>query len=313
MFFCPICRKEYKTIGAVSNHLSRFHKRRLSLNENADLKYNLYKQKSTEKEIRLLCKKYRSGFSLPDLSNEYGLDFKTITFLIEYNGIKLRTISESKNQKKCKEKTKQTNLEKYGYEHNFNKNHPSRKKWEMRLLKEEGITNVFQRESVKQKIVKYWNDNYGVNNPMELEWYRKKIEKTNIKRYGIPHPILKYNRNGRQITKPHKIIMDYLDRVEIKYIPEEWIETKNNNYFVDILIDNKIIEIFGDYWHCNPIKYSKTDIVNFPYGKIKVKDIWDKDKKRIKEIEKRKYKVLVLWENEIIKNNFEEKLCEFLK
>lgn len=52
-----------------------------------------------------------------------------------------------------------------GSDHNFSKDSSSRKKWEFELKKTEGISNVFQRESVKEQIKKTWISNYGVDNP----------------------------------------------------------------------------------------------------------------------------------------------------
>ena len=74
-----------------------------------------------------------------------------------------------------------------------------------------------------------------------------------------------------------------------------------NNYNVDFLIDEKyIIECYGDYWHCNPVRYA-ADYYN--RGKKKTAaEIWKRDEKRKRELESMGYKVLYFWEHEINNN-----------
>ena len=72
-----------------------------------------------------------------------------------------RNVKSSTNTSKKKEKYENTMLDRFGCKHNFEKNCESRKKWEKRLFEEEGITNVFQRESVKEKILSTLLDKYG--------------------------------------------------------------------------------------------------------------------------------------------------------
>ena len=77
--------------------------------------------------------------------------------------IPLRNIKEATKTSTCRNKYKQTCLEHFGTEHNFSKNCPSRKQRENRLLETEGITNVFQRQTVKDKIKKTLYTNFGEN------------------------------------------------------------------------------------------------------------------------------------------------------
>jgi G:T-mismatch repair DNA endonuclease (very short patch repair protein) len=64
--------------------------------------------------------------------------------------------------------------------------------------------------------------------------------------------------------------------------------------------DNIIIEVYGDYWHANPNKYNKNDIIKFPNNKIcKVSDLWEKDKNRIEILQDDNHVCLVVWEYDI--------------
>lgn len=72
-----------------------------------------------------------------------------------------RDVKSSTNTKKIREKYEGTMMDRFGCKHNFNKNCESRKAWEKRLFEEEGITNVFQRESVKAKSLSTLLEKYG--------------------------------------------------------------------------------------------------------------------------------------------------------
>lgn len=63
---------------------------------------------------------------------------------------------------------------------------------------------------------------------------------------------------------------------------------------VDCLKGKKVIEFFGDYWHCNPLKYPATHMVK----KRSAAQIWEHDAARIRIIEDAGYQVLTIWEKE---------------
>lgn len=122
-------------------------------------------------------------------------------------------------------------------------------------------------------------------------------------------------RNHGKLSKIHKQISNFLIENNIKHQNEVRINIQVNNNLkspiVDILISgkNKIIEIYGDRWHLNPLKYKPNDIIthlwlNKRYGELKAKDVWKKDNERIKSLKNLGYDILILWENDI-KNNFE--------
>jgi very-short-patch-repair endonuclease len=89
-------------------------------------------------------------------------------------------------------------------------------------------------------------------------------------------------------------VMSLLHSMNLSYESQ----IKINNYTVDFLIDGKyIIECYGDYWHCNPAKYT-ADYYN--RGKKKTAaEIWKRDEGRKRELEQLGYKVLYFWEHEI--------------
>lgn len=62
----------------------------------------------------------------------------------------------------------------------------------------------------------------------------------------------------------------------------------------------KVIEFFGNYWHCNPKMYKETDTVVYPDKQLKiVKDIWDNDKIRVEALlDEHKIETMIVWEDE---------------
>jgi G:T-mismatch repair DNA endonuclease (very short patch repair protein) len=115
-----------------------------------------------------------------------------------------------------------------------------------------------------------------------------------------------------RFTIPHKTICEYLDSLGIQYEIEKYIKP----YFIDIFISpNKIIEVYGDYWHGNPKIFKETDEIGFSnHKKITVKEKWEQDNQRISYLKGKNISVLVLWEDEI-KNDFSsvgEKIKNFI-
>jgi hypothetical protein len=104
-----------------------------------------------------------------------------------------------------------------------------------------------------------------------------------------------------------------------QYVKSRFHEVQNNisinNMVVDIVVNNKIIEVFGDYWHINPLLYEETDIVTYPGNKqILAKDKWESDNLRIDKLKKLGYDVLVVWEKDWRSDlvNTQQKILDFL-
>ena len=93
-------------------------------------------------------------------------------------------------------------------------------------------------------------------------------------------------------------------KLEIKFIGElkerldlrefAVLRDKSCHYFPDAILDRDgvIVEFLGDYWHANPKKYRADDVVH--HG-ILAKNIWDRDDRRVKGLERMGYKVMQVW------------------
>ena len=293
----------------------------------------------SEERKQEILKMYDDGASMLDMSKFLGCSYSSTERIMNELGRKRRTIKEATNMTQRKEKYKQTMLNNWGTPHNFDKNNPSRIAWEKRLFEEEGITNVFQREDVKQKIKEtfherytdeeiYYNHAKGSN----LQYWIEKLgEEEGIKKYNeicnnksksgrLEYWIDKYGEEeGTELFQKrfkHRYYdglnnkcAELLDKNNIEY-EREFKIFKNNGYFAyDFKIGNLLIELNGMYWHCSPKLYNAEDIVKFPNNLlIKAKDKWEYDARKRQFAIEHGYMIETIWEDELS----EEKLLEVL-
>lgn len=299
MYTCNFCKKsfEIKNKSTVSNHLQWHCK-----------EWKIYKETILTKDF-LYNEHWVNGKSCNEIAQEHGVNSSSsINKLLKSYGIEVRSIKESKNTVRVRQKTEATNIEKYGHRHNFCKEHPSRIKWESELKESYDVINVFQRDDVKALIEQTFIERYGVTNPMHVEEIRQKAWNTTFERHGVYFGVLKSRKPHWQYTsKPQNKLYEYLDSLNILYEKEKSVYP----YFVDAISNKTVIELFGDFWHANPIKYKETDILKFPMNyRPTAKDIWEKDKRRIEYIKSKGYNVIIIWENDI---NDEEKIKSLLE
>lgn len=102
-------------------------------------------------------------------------------------------------------------------------------------------------------------------------------------------------------TKPQKIINDMLEQINVGYINEKTYKYYSvDNYLFEY---DLIIEVMGDFWHCNPLKY--IDVFN----SIQEKRI-PKDKAKHTYIKNNhNIEILYLWEDDIYNRPY---LCKRL-
>jgi hypothetical protein len=297
---CPFCDKELvlKNKYTKSGHLARCER------------WKKYKKIVLTKEYlkNEYIKKSRSAL---EIAKEHNLDSAvSIVNLLRQYDISLRTMSES--AKVAGPKRRRTTKRRSGYDHNFCKSHPSRKKWEKKLLIEEGIVNVFQRKEVKEKIKEFWMDKLGVDHPMKDFDYLNSFFDNMEAKHGIRYPITKHSHTSpRRISSLNSKLYEVLTELEIPFIPEYEVAT---GVFVDVFVPkcNLSIEAYGDYWHCNPKMYKENDVFNRNSMKIKAKDKWVADQKRENIIiTEGESNLLVVWESEF--NDLEKIICEHVK
>lgn len=165
---------------------------------------------------------------------------------------------------------------------------------------------------VQEKRKKWTVENQPMNNPLSV----KKIADTKLKkygdpdynnmeknkqtcmsRYGVPYSIYLPHvmSNGVRISKFQKKV--YVETLKLNPDAKLEVYLHDVQKSVDIFIPSKkkIIECFGDYWHCNPAK-CQPDYYN-RLVHMTAQQIWDKDNMRLDLLKQNGYEVEVVWEN----------------
>jgi len=89
----------------------------------------------------------------------------------------------------------------------------------------------------------------------------------------------------------------FLETLDIKFISSYYINTENYHFIFDFYLpkDNILIEVDGDFWHCNPKTHS------FPICKTQEINVKN-DQEKNKWAEENGYKLLRFWEDDINNN-----------
>lgn len=204
----------------------------------------------------------------------------------------------------CKESAIKNAKEKYTPER---RSEVLKKMWKVNRgeILEKRNTNEYREQVSRHSIEKFKDEKVREKhlNSINKSWTEERRQK---------HREITINRiaksNEGVITKPNLIVGSLLNRMGINYEYEKPIEGICRP---DIQIDEKrYIEIYGDYWHCNPItcKEEKT----YSQDRNIERDI--KKRERIK-IEYPEIKILVLWETDIYFNltSIEERIKKFIE
>lgn len=291
MYKC-VCGKEFKTMNSLHGHRSKCNEYQKELSKviNKHLTkeflewWYVYKKKSANSLAKLLNKKYG-----PIINISAG----KIIYKCKEFGIPTWSVKESNNL---------PDVKKYRHEHNnLAKGSPGYNKRQETLAKE-GVVNVFQRQSVKDKIKNTLMEKYGVTNPIYL------VQNRNNGQESLPHiktieflKSLGYEQNKDFVSEERKLLNAFNKELNKMYCPRP-----------DIIFPNKklVIEIYGNHWHANPNMYKPNDVIHLWTGNFTAKEIWDKDIIRENHIKSLGYDIIILWEDEIHKNNF-NKIIEY--
>lgn len=200
-----------------------------------------------------------------------------------------------------KEKQKQTNLERSGFEYNF-QDPQNLKNSKQTKLEKYGDENYCNPKKCKQtKLEKYGNENW--NN-------RKKYRNTCLEKYGVSNVLFLYKGHSKSSQKLFWDIYNKLPQELQKktYFAELNKEFDNHKkYFYDFVISNiKIcIEYNGEKFHPNPnMSTEEWNIWSTPYenNKMNADEKWKYDQTKLNILRKRGYKDLEIWESKFLKN-----------
>ena len=121
------------------------------------------------------------------------------------------------------------------------------------------------------------------------EYYIKR-DSTVFERYGIKYAteLTKSSPRSQKEKSLEKFLSsDYKTNVRIGKFKPDYVNE----------ITKHIIEVYGDYWHCNPTKFS-ADYYNSKLRKT-AQEKWDYDERRIAYLESLGYTVSIIWESKL--------------
>jgi G:T-mismatch repair DNA endonuclease (very short patch repair protein) len=292
---CPFCKIK------VNNSPHIYHCKDRTSDNRKEIKFLYIKFNFPEISRKSVLINYYSNknYSLPDIKSEFNIDFKSVIFLLDYFNIERRNISTSSRLISV-DKYKKTCIDKYGVD-NVSKVDSIKNLKKETFIKNYGVDNIFKDESFKKWIL---DNNFAWNRLSDEEnSERVKKQTKSIKKYWSnltdeqKSKLHQYNGSSKLETK----ISEVLNLLSISYSTQFPLKGK----IFDFKIENTniLIEVNGDYWHCNPNKYNEDDIVKFNGGRNKVSDIWKKDQEKKYKAENLGFKVIYIWEDEIKKSN----------
>jgi G:T-mismatch repair DNA endonuclease (very short patch repair protein) len=119
--------------------------------------------------------------------------------------------------------------------------------------------------------------------------YFEKVKKTNLERYGTE------NVGHLAKTSPQSKKERLLENLLPGYYPNKRIGTCKPDYLNEET--KHIIEVYGDYWHCNPNLFKE----DFYHSQLKMtaKEKWQADEGRVEHLESLGYTVTIVWESDL--------------
>lgn len=297
---CPYCKQE---LNGGSRHIFYCGEKLYPNKSKEEIKKEFieFNFPSISKKETLNLEYHKNLKSLPDLKKEFGIDFKSVIFLLDYYNISKRSISQSAKKISNKKHVK-TCRDKYG------------------------VDNVSQIQSVKNKKSKTFIEHYGVDNIRKSEEFKSWLKNHMKDTYGVGSlPNINGNADSwgwnklsledkqERLKKLHsnfesgmeKEIQSILSDLNIPYSTQFFIA--NRSFDIKIGKSKKIIEVNGDYWHANPEIYQESDIIcNKNIGKVTASDIWERDLEKKKIAKSKGYEVFYIWEKDIKTKSTEE-------
>lgn len=152
-------------------------------------------------------------------------------------------------------------------------------------------------------------ENFFCSEKCRQDWYADVYSQSDEWREECRTRIVKMLEDGvfsHTNSKPQQLVDSILDKNKIKYEREKSIKY----YCVDNFLENNlIIEVQGDYWHCNPLKFSSI-ISQTQYDRIpkdKAKHTYTKNKFGTE--------ILYIWESDTYNNleKCEKLILEYIK
>ena len=136
----------------------------------------------SETDILNIIQLYQNGNSLFSIRKQYHISKNSQIYdILNKNNIHIRTAEEQ--FKLASKKRRQTCLERYGVEYNF-QSEDTKKKSRQTMLQRYGVEYAAQSEEVRQKYQQTNLERYGVEYPIQSDYILDKLRKTKLEKYG---------------------------------------------------------------------------------------------------------------------------------
>lgn len=267
-----------------------------------------------------------NGKSLPDLLNEYGINYDQTQKLLLYYNIEKRSISEAAHTQNFKNKLHATLREKWGVIDNISQSQAIKEKKVQSCLTRFNVDNFFKHKGFLEVQHNGYIRKYGMSKSeyhsqrVSKLWSSLTVEERNIwLEKSIHSKSAQRKLRGVLGSKGESRISDMLNSLEITHTRQYSIEyrdqcSKKRRFFYDIYIPqlNLIIEYNGDFWHANPRIYNANDIMAYPGGPITAKERWQAEANKLDLAKKTNHNIIVIWESEVCRLRGQA-LLDFIK
>ncbi len=251
---CRYCSRVFETGYKLSGHMRSCEewKRWRAQHLTADVLQKLYvdERRSMPEIVEML--------NLPSVSVVYDS--------LRNFGIPARNITTATRLPGKRERQAKTCLARYGTTNPLSAGAFPRQQMEEKLMREHGVRNVFQLESVKGKI----RDSL-VSRPESIT---------------------------SRFSNLHKEVFEFVQAQHPGVELEFKIAFPEGHRSYDIRVGKKLIEVQGDYWHANPKKYSADKLVEWSMGTMTAQQVWDRDRFKAELAMQNGFELLVVWESD---------------
>lgn len=206
--------------------------------------------------------------------------------------------------KRIRQKTKQTNLQKYGVENVMQNNEIKHKSLESHF-RNNGVHNVWQHPKGRSKYEETMLERHGVSNPGLSNYIQEKIRTTNIERYGSANVggLPKFREKAQKTCRErYGNNMPNCSKGQIEWLDSLGISSANREVLIEgYRVDgydpetNTVYEYNGDYWHGNPKLFETNGICR--NGKT-FGELYEQTKQKEQDLLDVGFTVVSIWESE---------------